>query len=60
MIFQHTAERPLALSDDNGARLVVVGDVDGGVSALLVVVVGSLILVDLELTVASCIYIKVD
>ena len=52
-VLEHSVEGAFALSEGYGLGVVVVGDVDGGIFALLVVVVGSLVLIELELSVGT-------
>ena len=59
-LFKHAGERASALRERNGARGIVVGNVDGGILSALVIVVGTLVLVKLELTVLSGIDVEVD
>ena len=40
-VLQHTVELALASSEGDGSRGIVIGDIDGGILALLVVVVGA-------------------
>ena len=57
-VLQHTIELTLTGAKRYGAGGIVVGDVDGGVLTLLVIVVGAFVLVELELTVRARVYIK--
>jgi len=55
---QHTRELTLADREGDFAVIVIVLDIDGGILALLVIVVSSLVLIQLEFTIFSCIDIK--
>ena len=47
-VLQHTGETTLAGTEGHRLRGIVVGDVDGGILALLIVLVRTLVLVELE------------
>ena len=59
-VFQHTIERTVTLTQSKGLGGIVIGDVDSGILSLLVVVVGALVLIELELTIAAGIDIERD
>ena len=57
-LLQRALELALLLTDGQRLVCIVVGDVNGQIFALLVVVVHALVLVELELTVATSIHIE--
>jgi hypothetical protein len=59
-ILEHTSELALASTKRYCAGGIIVGDIDGGVLALLVIVVGALVLIELECTILTGIDIEVD
>ena len=59
-LLEHTLEVALAFANGERARGFVVVEVDGGIFAFLVVVVGTLVLIELELAVGSGVDIQVD
>ena len=59
-LLEHTLEVTVALAKGQRLGAVVVGDVNGGALALLVVVVGALVLIELECAIAAGIDIQRD
>ena len=59
-VLQHAIELAITLAKGNGTGSIVVGNVDSSILALLVVVVGAFVLVELERSVLACINVEVD
>ena len=59
-LFQHTRELTATLAKGHGTRGVVVGNIDGGILTLLVVVVRALVLIELEMAILAGIDIEID
>ena len=59
-ILQHTIKLTITFAEGNSTRGIVVGNVDGGILALLVVIVRTLVLIELELAILASIDVEVD
>ena len=54
---EHAVERVTPLTEGYGFMDIVVADVDGGILALLIIIVGALVFIEGELAVLTTIYI---
>ena len=59
-VLEHAGELALASTEGYGTGGVIVGDIDGGILALLVVIVGTFVLVELEAAILTSIDIQVN
>jgi hypothetical protein len=59
-VLQHAIELAFAGTERDRARGIIVGDIDGGILTLFVVIVGTLVLIELELTILTGIDIELQ
>ena len=59
-LLKHTIERTVTLAKSKRLRSIVVGNIDGSKLTLLIVIVGTLVLIELELTILASIDIQRD